>query len=421
GGTTHITTTAPRGPALPPPDPEIIRAVTGYKIFAGPTDLQNLEKPLTWFLAGNGLVPVRQTPLGLFVGKGTGPAVPGLPSLLPELRLNCPKLPWEGLVQVVAFFRDISDKIKAEAMVQFFWDPSANGGQGDYIAYVPPQLVSGGGVHHAGHFDPEGKCWHILDIHSHHTMGAFWSATDDADEARFEGRLYGVVGNIDRSIPDIKWRTRVGGAFVDLSLEDVVDLSQAPTVHVEKDIPLADCLKAAGTAKDNTHFTFRFDPFQNATYPDSWRKAVLDLDDLQRRFRKGDRVPACITFTGAGPDADERKELEAMGLVEIEPNKWAVKTLPGGVSHPTSGASGRNSGGTDAGRAGAHARASWAPRQEYVYDRIKGKLYFREAGTGYLYPSYRELKDLEKEAAVTFVEQVNPVLVKARIGMPGVS
>ena len=33
-----------------------------------------------------------------------------------------------------------------------------------------------------------------MDIHSHNTMGAFWSGTDNADEK--ETRLFGVLGKI---------------------------------------------------------------------------------------------------------------------------------------------------------------------------------------------------------------------------------
>lgn len=37
----------------------------------------------------------------------------------------------------------------------------------------------------------------ILEIHSHNTMGAYFSTTDDADEQQFG--LYGVVGRLDQN------------------------------------------------------------------------------------------------------------------------------------------------------------------------------------------------------------------------------
>ena len=72
--------------------------------------------------------------------KSVGEGPKGLPALPAEVRLKVPKLPWEALQQVVAFFREY---VKTEAMVQFFWHPTKG-----YLAYIPPQVVSGGGIHH---------------------------------------------------------------------------------------------------------------------------------------------------------------------------------------------------------------------------------------------------------------------------------
>lgn len=76
----------------------------------------------------------------------------------------------------------------------------------------------------------------ILDLHSHHQMPAYFSATDDADETGFQ--LYGVVGGLHR--PDNKPRVhlRVGvygyhwsvpwPSVFDGTLDGIVDLTTDP-------------------------------------------------------------------------------------------------------------------------------------------------------------------------------------------------
>ena len=55
----------------------------------------------------------------------------------------------------------------------------------------------------------------VAEFHSHGTMGAFFSATDDADEQGF--RIYGVVGHLDQPRPAITTRIGVYGHFAPLN------------------------------------------------------------------------------------------------------------------------------------------------------------------------------------------------------------
>ena len=59
----------------------------------------------------------------------------------------------------------------------------------------------------------------VMEIHSHNTMSAYFSADDDKDE-RATG-LYAVVGRFDKVFPDILVRISVGGKFVQVPIEDV--------------------------------------------------------------------------------------------------------------------------------------------------------------------------------------------------------
>ena len=51
-----------------------------------------------------------------------------------------------------------------------------------------------------------------MDIHSHNSMKAVFSAIDDQDER--STRLYLVIGRLDRFFPEISARISCGGSFV---------------------------------------------------------------------------------------------------------------------------------------------------------------------------------------------------------------
>jgi len=61
----------------------------------------------------------------------------------------------------------------------------------------------------------------IIEIHSHHTMPARFSGTDDADETGF--RLYGVIGDLRRS-PSIRMRVGVYGYFYEIPASWALEL-----------------------------------------------------------------------------------------------------------------------------------------------------------------------------------------------------
>ncbi len=61
----------------------------------------------------------------------------------------------------------------------------------------------------------------LLELHSHHRMAAFFSATDTTDEQGF--RLYAVVGRLDAA-PEIRMRVGVYGQFWDIPASMVLSL-----------------------------------------------------------------------------------------------------------------------------------------------------------------------------------------------------
>lgn len=95
---------------------------------------------------------------------------------------------WAGLV------------IAPDGGPQELWTPSAS--------EASPHRVSYG----AGSVDPLDV---ILDVHSHGRMEAFWSATDDADDAANPSPVFfsGVIGRADTLHPTVALRLVVAGRF----------------------------------------------------------------------------------------------------------------------------------------------------------------------------------------------------------------
>ena len=82
------------------------------------------------------------------------------------------------------------------------WDGDA------YRMVVPPQV---GTETRLAYRPPAGV---VAEFHSHGSSPAFFSATDDRDEQGF--RIYGVVGRLDASRPELRLRVGVYGHFAPL-------------------------------------------------------------------------------------------------------------------------------------------------------------------------------------------------------------
>ncbi|MCL1842799.1 MAG: hypothetical protein FWF79_03220 [Defluviitaleaceae bacterium] len=60
-----------------------------------------------------------------------------------------------------------------------------------------------------------------MDIHSHNSMKAFFSAADNKDEKAT--RLYTVIGRLDNYFPEIKTRISNGGKFLEIDPAEVFE------------------------------------------------------------------------------------------------------------------------------------------------------------------------------------------------------
>jgi len=175
---------------------------------------EQLRKPLTLVIGASGTTEIRTYP-NYVTYKG---------ALMKDHKLGVrliAGLPWIHYAKIVGLFKKINELYHAEVLV-YVWRK----GTEQFAITVPIQRVSGARVEpdHTIITPPDEDGWQLWGhIHSHNTMSAFFSSTDDASEKQ-EGLIYGVVGQILSPIPETKWRIRTQGAWVDLAFDSIVEI-----------------------------------------------------------------------------------------------------------------------------------------------------------------------------------------------------
>lgn len=201
--------------------------VTEYKgVFATVEEAEEAGKMISVIPARDGMVyEIRNTEMGRFVTTADGCG------MLSDVRAGftpvLPRIPLKLMMQVFAFFRHyVHDAPVSEALLNIYWDKEEQ----EFIADAPEQVVTGISVE--SRISSRYMCdryIHYMDIHSHNTMGAFFSAADDHDEKAT--RLYTVVGRLDCAVPEIKTRISNGGKFLDINPAEVFELMEESYPH----------------------------------------------------------------------------------------------------------------------------------------------------------------------------------------------
>lgn len=158
---------------------------------------------------------VRKTPVGIFR------VLPGSSSCGNKFLFLLPKVPEGVWRKIVAFFMHFS-RLGTEVCSQLFYDRKRE----EYIVWVPEQKVSAVAVS----YDPneavmlcayrEGLIL-VADMHSHHSMNAFFSYIDNSDE--IGARLYGVFGNHRGTDYEILMRAGLNGQYCPLDPADILE------------------------------------------------------------------------------------------------------------------------------------------------------------------------------------------------------
>lgn len=182
------------------------------------------KKPVAYVMDDEGSVyQVRNTANGTFVAKAK--KVPGAKKIEegfirnPEMGL----IPFEFFLQIVSFFRDVcAEFADDESMLQVYFDKIKK----EYFLVCPEQTTTKTHITflHDKALQNNENMVYVMDIHSHNSMSAFFSGTDDASEQ--ETRLYGVVGRLDKEIPEYKFRISVEGDFIPMTIFDFFERPQ---------------------------------------------------------------------------------------------------------------------------------------------------------------------------------------------------
>ncbi len=140
------------------------------------------------------------------------------------------KIPYALYEQVLAFFKKVMEVKTAEleAMIHILYNPE----QGYHLG-VPPQTISKASVSYDWNYVPAGTSI-IVDIHSHNTMNAFFSSTDNRDDG---GNISfsGVFGKLKDREPETCWRFNYYAKKYEASVEDLFDAPVRPAVEIPEE------------------------------------------------------------------------------------------------------------------------------------------------------------------------------------------
>lgn len=174
------------------------------------------NKPIVLLPSKDGRVyEQRRNEIGCF----TAPAenVREFEDIQAEFKMALPKIPAHIFSKVMGFFKSISDELHYEVLVHILYDTQEK----EYIIKVPKQRISEASVNSETDEPYPDRYIHVMDFHSHNTMPAVFSETDNNDEK--ETRLYAVAGRFNRTFPEITVRAGCAGKFIPLNPEDVFE------------------------------------------------------------------------------------------------------------------------------------------------------------------------------------------------------
>jgi len=153
-------------------------------------------------------------------------AVSGVSVVKPYVNFTAQKIPYSLLEDVIAFFGEVYRKFQSEAVGYLYY--RSEDGQWDFM--VPKQSASAAHAKYEG-APPQRAGWQCAGtIHSHGSMSAFHSGTDDADEEFFDG-IHITIGRCDQLNVEFSTSIVVNGEREMLKIWDLVEgftASKAP-------------------------------------------------------------------------------------------------------------------------------------------------------------------------------------------------
>jgi len=150
-----------------------------------------------------------------------------LQSIEATAQMHIAEIPGPMFAKVISFFRAVYKEHRSEAIVLIFYNEKRR----SYKIFPPYQKVSYASVDYNKGISLDG--WQMIGtIHSHSSMSAFHSGTDDADEASFDGIHITIGDNDDEEVSISASIVANGTRFLIDPLDYVQDL--AITVDIDK-------------------------------------------------------------------------------------------------------------------------------------------------------------------------------------------
>lgn len=183
---------------------------------------QNCSKKVIYVLDGDGLWEIRKSPVAVFTTLLHEFSIPGLKSGIREdgFSLNVPKIPISFFETIISFFKKIYEKHSSEVFVQCFYDFNKK----EFILFCPEQKVGLASVKYERDLKFEQNKILVFEVHSHASMSAFFSGTDNKDE-KSDG-FFGVVGKLNNFYPEVIFSCVVGGNRKEISIDDIFDIER---------------------------------------------------------------------------------------------------------------------------------------------------------------------------------------------------
>lgn len=209
--------------------------------FTGTADLsaEKLNR-INYIMASDGIWEVRKNKIGIFKARISEATINGVDDTTPleeGVELHLPKIPRDLLNQTIAFFTELTIRsCKLEAYIQFYYDPDTE----EYHAVCPKQEASAVRV---SYDPPEVPPTYILvcEVHSHNSMDAFFSSTDDKDEFVRGEHFYGVIGKLHTNSPEVKMSIVVGGQKrIIVPLDSIIEEDEGEKYPAEWDTQVSE-------------------------------------------------------------------------------------------------------------------------------------------------------------------------------------
>lgn len=195
--------------------------------------LKEMDGPFMQIVASNGVFVRKSGKLYDTVVEIDKPA--GLPPLQPSCNLKVGKLPFRELLRVEKWFIEGWNRHKTEFVVLLYASPEVK----SWKILIPRQKVTRASAKYDlddvdKQYEIDGVTWYLFgSIHSHGSMSAFFSGTDDHDDAHFDG-LHITIGKVDEKRRDYEARYMLHGKEWKKDITDVVDYPDVPDVAFEE-------------------------------------------------------------------------------------------------------------------------------------------------------------------------------------------